>query len=441
MYEKVLDKLKHKNIDKYELVVKENSKKNIIVKKGKIDNLKDSKEVTFTLRILKNNKIGFTYFTNKDSNIDEVIERAIELANFNTPDKLNDFYNNNFPDNNVNNNLFNKDIEKLNNEQQLNAALLIEESAYKFNKKIHIVNESQCFKGSVKVNYFNSYGISKEYFSNYIGGAVVAVARNEDNQMIGYEHYISKNSNIDSESIGKNAAKKAVRMLNAIKGKSMKCPVIIENELVADILTIIAPSFYIENIDKKKSLFANYNIGDNIASSNLNLIDDATDCNYIGVAKFDDEGAPTNKKILIKDGYLNNFLYNLYFAKKYNNNFAGNSFLPNFKNFQSITYTNLILQKGSSSLNEYLPLLKNGLFLTTLMGLHMADPISGDFSLGAEGILIENGEMTIPVKEIIVSGNIKDLLKNCKAVFNDIKASGSIITPSILVEGLTISGN
>ena len=71
----------------------------------------------------------------------------------------------------------------------------------------------------------------------------------------------------------------------------------------------------------------------------------------------------------------------------------------------------------------------------------MADPITGDFSLGAEGILIENGELTIPVKEIIISGNIKTLLKNCKEVFNDLKVSGSVITPSILVEGLTISGN
>ncbi len=440
MTEIILDALKKNNIDKYELIIKENKKTNVAVKKGEIENFKNSVEKTFTLKIIKNNKIGFTYFTNINNNLEDIINKAVSLANCNSADNLNDFYNNQFNENNVEK-LVNKKVTNFSFEQQKETALAIEESAYNFDKRIKIVNEAQCFKGEVKIHYINSYGINKEYSTNYIGGAVAVVAKENDNQMVGYEYFVSKSCNISNKKIAENAGNKAVRMINAQKGKSLKCPVIIENELVADILTIVAPSFYIENIEKNKSLFAKSKIGDTVASNSFSLIDDATDSKYIGAAKFDDEGVPTSKKTLIKNGVLSNFLYNFYYAKKNNINYAGNSFLPNFKTFQTITYTNLILKPGTNKIVDGIKSLEKGLFLTTLMGLHMADPISGDFSLGAEGILIENGELTTPIKEIIVSGNIKTLIKNCKVVFNDTKVCGSIIAPSILVEGLTVSGN
>ncbi len=440
MIEPVIKKLKENGINNYELIVKQNRKTVVIVKNGNMENLKSSSETTYTLKIIKDKKVGLTYFTSNESDLDKIVNRAVELSSYNTPDPLNSFYNNEFPENSIKN-LLNKKIENISIEQQLEKALLIEEYAYKFDRRINIVNEAQCFKGSVNVRYINSNGIDKEYATNYTGGAVVVVAKENSSQMTGYEHFITKNDSVDSKKIAENAGFKAVRMLNASKAKSANYPIIIENELVADLFTIIAPSFYIENIEKNKSLFSKYRIGETIASKNLTLIDDATNKNYIGAAKFDDEGVPTSKKVLINKGILNNHLYNLYYAKKRNSNFAGNSFLPNFKSFQSITYSNLILSKGKMSLQEGIKSLSSGIFLTTLMGLHMADAISGDFSLGAEGILIENGELTKPVKEFVVSGNIKDILKNCKMVYNDSKVSGSLITPSILVEGLTISGN
>jgi PmbA protein len=440
MVEAVLDALKAKKIEKYELIVRENKRTKVVVKKAEIDNFKSSVEKTFTLKIIKNKKIGFTYFTSTDTDLENIIDKAVSLASYNTSDILNDFYNNEFSENKIAR-LYNKRLDDFSMEKQKEAALLIEEYAYKIDNRVYIVNESQCFKGEVNVDYINSYGIDEKYSTNYIGAAVVVVAKDNNSQMLGYEHYISKGDDIDSKKIAQSAVNKAVRMLNAEKGNSLKCPVIFENELVADILTIVAQSFYIENIEKNKSLFSKLQIGDKVASSDFSLIDDATDTRYIGAAKFDDEGSPTSKKILIKDGVLNNYLFNLYYAKKKANSFAGNGFLPNFRTFQTITYTNLILPSGKTDIDNGVKSLNKGLFLTSLMGLHMADPITGDFSLGAEGILIENGELTIPVKEIIINGNIKTLLKNCKEVFNDLKVSGSVITPSILVEGLTISGN
>lgn len=257
---------------------------------------------------------------------------------------------------------------------------------------------------------------------------------------MGYESYISRKFDIDPVKIGESASKKAVRMFGAKKGKSMKVPVIFENELVAEILGLISPSFYLENIEKKKSLFFQNKKGDRIGSEIFTLIDDGTIEGYNGTIPFDDEGVPTTKKYLIKEGNLEEFINNFYYSLKFKLNPTGNGFKPSFKSPPSISITNLILLPGEKSVDEGIKSIEKGLYLVNLMGLHMANTISGDFSLGAEGILIENGKLTFPVKEFIISGNIKDILKGTKLVFNDVKPSGTIYSPSILVEGLKISG-
>ena len=438
--EVLLDKLNKKNIDEYEIIWKKIKKTTVKVENGKIKDFKNSVEDTFTLRVIKNKKIGFTYFTNNESDFDSLIDKAVSLSTVNTPDALNSFYDNCFTEPEEMN-LYNEDIEEITENEQFEKAYKIEENAYKADNKIVNVKDAGVFKGDIYVKYINSHNIGKSYRKNYCGGTVVTVAKDNDSSMVGYEHFVSPFAKIDEKFIANSAVTKAVRMLNAVKGKSLKCPVIIENELFADILTIAVPSFYIENIDKQKSLFSKNKKGDKIAADNITLADDALDSQYIGAAVFDDEGVPTSTKKLIDSGELNDYLSNLYYSKKYNMNYAGNSFLPGFKNSPVITYTNLIFQSQNNNLNETVSKLNKGVFLTNLMGLHLADPISGDFSLGGEGILIENGELTKPVKEFIITGNIKEILKNCVKIFSDSKVCGNIAAPSIMVEGLIISGN
>ena len=438
--ETLLYKLKNKNIDEYEIIEKKIEKKTVKVENGKIKDFKHSVEDTYTLRVIKDKKIGFTYFTNSELDFASVIDKAVSLSAINTPDKFNSFYDNSYSEPDAIN-LYNQDIDKISENEQFEKAYKIEEKAYKSNSKIINVKDASVFKGDISIRYINSHNIDKSYRKNYCGGTVVTVAKDNESSMVGYEHYVSPTAKIDEKYIANSAANKAVRMLNAEKGKSIDCPVIIENELFADILTIIVPSFYIENIDKQKSLFIKHKKGDKIASKSITLIDNPLDNKYIGAAVFDDEGAPVSVKTLINYGELNDYLSNLYYSKKYNMNYAGNSFLPGFKNSPVITYTNLIFQSQNNNLDETVSKLNKGIYLTNLMGLHLADPISGDFSLGGEGILIENGEFAKPVKEFIITGNIKDILKNCVKIFDDSKVNGNIVAPSIMVEGLVISGN
>ncbi len=432
--------LNSKNLDAYELVEKNINKISVEVNKGKVEDFKISNEYQLTIRILKNKKIGFTYIATPKINkkeIENLIDSAISSLKVTDKDEYYTFFDTN---ESIKKTIINNEINNLDINKMIDFSTYIEESAYNFDKRIKIVKNSGVQKTYLEVKYINSYGAEKTYETNFIGSSVVTVAEANNESFMGYESLISKDLNINFKSIGENAANKAIRMFGAKKGSSMKAPIIFENELVCDLLSLMVSSFFLENIDKKKSLFFQNKIGDNVANKIFNLIDDGISENLNGSVPFDDEGVNTSKKYLLKKGTIVNFLNNQYYANKYNLLPTGNGFKPYFKSQPSISITNLILEKGNKSLSEAFKELKKGLYLTNLMGLHMANTISGDFSLGAEGILIENGELTNPIKEFVISGNLKDILLNTKEIYNNVKSSGVIYAPSILVEGLTISG-
>ncbi|GEM_PF-705675 len=445
-FDTIIDKLKSLNIDAYEIIGKRTSKNSITVKNGRSEDFKSSSESVYSVRLLKDSKVGFTYFTDNSEHFDKLLIDALNYSNFVSPDPLHSFYNNEFKYLDIDNsipNLYDDNISSLTTQKKFEIACMIEERALKYDKRIQNVKDSGCFNGEIEVSYLNSNNISKNYKTNYCGAGVTTVAKDNESSMVGYENFISKKCiNIDNINfLSDNAGYKAVRMLNPHKAKSLKCPVIIENELVGEILTIIAPSFYAENIEKSKSMFFKSKIGDKIAANKITLIDDASDVRYISSAPFDDEGTPTSPKYLIKSGELNSFLYNLYYSKKHKTNYSGNAFYTSFKTLPITTYSNFILKEGNDDLKQSIKSLHKGILLTNIMGLHLADTISGEFSLGGEGIMIENGELTYPIKEFVVSGSIKDILKNCVSVFNDTKVNGSVVSPSIMVDGLGISGN
>ncbi len=427
-----------KKVDAFEILKKDILRLSVTVEKGNMENFKESEETLYSLRIIKNKRMGFTYFTSV-YNVDDILDNVIPLGEIADFDENNGFYNNEYEENDFN--LFNLNIDEITINQMKDFSLRLEELSYQKDKRIINVKDSGFFRGKATVEYINSNFVFKKYTTNYCGASVTVVSKDGSSSMVGYEYNVSKKFDFSPESIAHSAVNKAVRMLNAKKGGQFgKIPVIIENELVSDILSIIAPSFFIENIIKNKSMFTDLQ-DKNIGFEGINLLDDGTNPDCIGSALFDDEGTPTCRKYLIKKGMLNEFLYNYYYARKENKNFAGNGFADSFKTVPTIDFTNLILEPSETDLSLFINSLNNGLLITNLMGLHMADPISGDFSLGAEGILIEKGEFANPVKEFVISGNILEILRNCKTVFNDVKRNGRIIAPSILVEGLNIVGN
>lgn len=177
-----------------------------------------------------------------------------------------------------------------------------------------------------------------------------------------------------------------------------------------------------------------------VASPLITIVDDGLNTSYASSGPFDDEGVPINRKTVIDRGILMDFQYDLHSSAKYNHPPTGNSRRMSYSDSPRIHPNNLVLLPGNESQEEIVKKIDHGLFVNQGMGF-AGNPSTGDFSLASSGALIENGEITSPVTEITIAGNLLDMFKSVAAIGNDIvEVSESIVVPSILIEDITVGG-
>jgi PmbA protein len=184
--------------------------------------------------------------------------------------------------------------------------------------------------------------------------------------------------------------------------------------------------------------------GELVVSPRLNIIDSGLLEGRLGSKPVDDEGIPTTHKTLIEKGILTGFLYNTYTARKEGVLSTGNAVRGGFAGLPAVGPTNLYLEPSSgeyaSSIDGLLKVVDKGLYVVETMGMHTANPISGEFSIGVSGLLIEKGEIKYPVKEAAISGTVLALFGNTSIIGDDLRFYGNIGAPSVLIEGIDISG-
>ncbi len=247
---------------------------------------------------------------------------------------------------------------------------------------------------------------------------------------------------ISFEDVGINAAKRAVQMLGSKKINTIKAPVILDNSVAAEFLGVFESSLTAESVQKGRSLLTG-KVGQKVLSSKINLIDSGLIPRRLGTRPFDDEGVPTSDKVLIKDGFLQGYLYNTYTAKKDRVSSTGNAVRGGYTGLPGVGITNLYFKAVSESFvmpfKNLLSSMDKGLYITEAMGIHTANPISGEFSIGVSGLWIESGEIKFPVKEAVISGDILSLFQKIEAFGDDLRFYGNIGTPSLLIGAIDIS--
>jgi PmbA protein len=234
------------------------------------------------------------------------------------------------------------------------------------------------------------------------------------------------------------AADRTIALLGGKTIPSGSVPVIFDPSVACGFLSLISGAVCADSVQKGKSFLAG-KLGETVASKKITLIDDGTLEKGLATSPIDDEGIPTQKTVVISEGKLNHFLYDYYSALKDGTLSTGNASRAGFKSSPGCDTTNFYLQANDNP-REKIMAETRGLYLYEVMGLHMADPISGDFSVGAIGAWIENGEFKYGVRGITLAGNLIELLKNVDAVCDDLTFFGSIGSPTIRVQGLTVSG-
>src|SRR5204863_5069494 len=179
-------------------------------------------------------------------------------------------------------------------------------------------------------------------------------------------------------------------------------------------------------------------LGQNSASPTVAVVVDGSVVGGFGSSPFDREGIPTRRTVVIADGVLASYLLNTYTAKKLGLQTTANA-SRGLAGTPGIGPGNYFLQPGQKSAKELIANIKEGLYVTEFLGQGV-NLVTGDYSRGASGLWIQNGELTYPVEEITVAGNLKDLFFNISEIANDLEFRGSVAAPTIRIDGLTVGG-
>ena len=239
------------------------------------------------------------------------------------------------------------------------------------------------------------------------------------------------------ESVGAEAARRTVRKLGARRVATQRVPLVFAPEVANSILGAILGAINGNAVYRSSSFLAG-KLGEAVAGSNLTVMDDGTMVGGFGSSYFDGEGLPTRRKIVLDRGVLTSYLLNTYTARKLGMTSTGNA-SRGLAGGPGIGPGNFYLEPGSKAPEQIIAEIPNGLYVTDLIG-HGVNIVTGDYSHGASGLWIENGELAFPVEEITVAGNLKEMLHNIAEIGNDLIFRSSVACPTLRVEGMTIAG-
>jgi PmbA protein len=249
---------------------------------------------------------------------------------------------------------------------------------------------------------------------------------------------------LDPEAIGGEAAERALALVGARQPASRRCPVVLDAFVAASFIGFIGSMLSADAVQRGRSLFAGRE-GDEIADPALALADDATDPEGPASAPFDGEGSPSRRTALIEGGRLSSFLFDARTARRAGRETTGNASRGSYRTPPSVGATNLVLESGGQSLDELFGEAGEGLYVTDVAGLHSGvNPVSGTFSVGASGRLIEGGEPGGPVRELTIASDLVAMLQAVRAVGAEARwlpLGGSIKAPPILIGEMAVSGS
>jgi PmbA protein len=286
----------------------------------------------------------------------------------------------------------------------------------------------------------NSRGFVGEYRRSYCSVAAMPIAQTEQGGMQ-RDYWFSSARTLGKlaspESIGAEAARRTLRRLNARRVATQLVPIVFAPEIARSLVGNIFEAANGDSIYRGASFWADQ-LGKQVASSNVTVIDDGTIPGLFGTAPFDGEGLPTRRTVIVENGVLKNYLLNTYTGRKLSMPSTGNA-SRGLAGTPGIGAGNLFLENGSVSPQQLLADIKVGFYVTELMGFGV-NMVTGDYSRGAAGLWIENGELTFAVEEVTIAGNLKEMLNNISAIANDLEFRGAVASPTLRIDGMTIAG-
>src|SRR5581483_8462683 len=320
-------------------------------------------------------------------------------------------------------------------------ALELERAVMGADERIRGVRTVSYGDGATEMALANSLGVEATARRTVCSISALTLAGEGVGTRTGYGFSVGREpSQLDVAEAAQMAAERAVRLLGATQPKSRRLPVVFDPLVASSILGVISGALNGESVLKGRSMFAT-RLGEMVAGAHLSIVDDPTNPEAFGAAGYDSEGVPTRPVRLVENGRLARFLHNVHSGRRAGSGSTGSAVRGGYTSTPGVGPRALHFEPGSASPEELLRRAEGGLFVQSITGLNSgASPVTGDFSVGADGLMIRDGALAEPVREITVASTFQRMLGDLE-VGNDLRwLAGGAGAITMFVPEMTMSG-
>jgi PmbA protein len=409
---------------------------------GEVESLTSAESQGIGVRVIASGRQGYAYAgTLEESALQETLVEARDNAVFAEADEFNGLAE---PDGvaPADLDLFDAGMAALSTDDKVALAIELERATRAADPRISGIESAEYVDTLYESAVATSTGIASTTRETGCYLAAYALAEADGETQTGFGFSIGRGpSALDPTKAAGDAATRATRLLGATKPATSRLTVVLDPWVTAQMLGIIGHTLTGDAVQRGRSLFAE-RMGEQVAVADLTLIDDATDPDAFTASMADGEGLATRRTALIEDGVLCGFLHNAYSARRGATVSTGSAVRPGFKGGPGVGAQALALRPGPSTQAELIAGIDNGLLVQGASGLHSGvNPVSGDFSTGAEGLMIRGGELAEPVREVTIASTIQRLLLDIQAIGSDLEwLPMSAAGVTLVVADVTMSG-
>jgi len=394
------------------------------------------------LRVFQDGAVGYAYTSDLSlRSLDDLVARALGNASVTDPDPYAHLPTPQGEPAPVD--VYDPLLAQATDEERIAVGLRLEQAALSYDRRVKTVEDTVYADSDAEVFLANSAGVRGSYRESDCYAFAYVLAEQDGQVETGLSFTVGRNPNqLTPEACGSEAAQRACDLLGARKIASMRATVVLDPFVAASFLSVLSSALTADAVQKGRSLFAGRE-GQLVASEIVTLSDDGVHPDGLASAPFDGEGTPCQRTLLIEDGVLQGFLYDTYTANKAGRASTGNGLRASYASLPSVRPTNLVVEGPPTPLAQVIGGIEHGVLVTDAVGVHSgANPISGEFSVGVNGLLIESGRLAGGVHEVTLASDIVSMLKGIVAMGDDARwvPSGSILTPSLVIEGVSIGG-
>ena len=435
--------LKKQGADAADVYIVSSTGFNTTVRLGKIERLQQATSKGLGMRIIKNGAMANTFTTDfAERAVADLARETLEIVKISSPDKHNGLapkellgsYDGKLM-------MFDESLAKLPPEKKLELVRAAEDVGLKYDKRITNGNSSRWNDSRTQVTLANSDGFVDQYQWTSASISVSLLAQDEDGtkQTDGWFTFGRYFNKLDSpEAVGKEAGRRVVAKLGGRKVKSAVVPVVLDPQVASALVGEIFGAASGGSIYRRQSYLVD-KVGQQIASPLITIVDDAPIADGVASRPFDGEGVRSSTVTVVEGGVLKQYICDSYSGRRLGLKPTGNA-ARGYQGTPNVGASNLYIKNGDTSRADIIKSVKNGLYLSSMFGSGM-NSVTGNFSQGATGFWIENGEITYPVQEITIAGNVMKALSNVKAVGNDLSFKlGSTASPTLLISEMTVGG-